>query len=58
MPTNKKIVFTHKDYGLKSQIIFKEFENTDGVLDDTTHFRRYINLTRWLLQKGNYKKYQ
>ncbi len=27
LPTNKKIVFTHKDYGLKSQIIFKEFEN-------------------------------
>lgn len=58
LPTEKKFVFTHKDYGLESQIIFKDFENDNYVLNDTTYFNRYINLTRWLLQSGNYKKYQ
>lgn len=58
LPTTQKIVFTHKDYGLKSQIVFKDFEKSDYVKDDTTYFRRYINLTKWLLQNGNYKRHQ
>ena len=58
LPTNKKFVFTHKDYKLRSQIIFREFENEECVLNDTTHFNRYIDLTRWLLQSGDYKKNQ
>ena len=58
LKTKKKIVFTHKDYGLASQIIFKEYLNDECVVNDTTHFNRYINLTRWLLQKEKYKRNQ
>ncbi len=58
LPTSKKIVFTHKDYGLKSQIVFREYNNADEVIDDTTHFNRYIDLTCWLLQKDKFKKRQ
>lgn len=58
LPTTHKFVFTHKDYGLKSQIVFKDFEKFAYVKDDTTYFRRYINLTKWLLQRENYKRHQ
>ena len=40
----KKVIFTVHDYGLKSQIIFKERVGYPQILDDTTHFRRYVNL--------------
>lgn len=40
----KKVIFTVHDYGLKSQIIFKEWVGYPQILDDTTHFRRYVNL--------------
>ena len=58
LPATQKFVFTHKDYRLKSQIVFKDFIKSDYVGDDTTHFRRYINVTKWLLQSGNYKRHQ
>ena len=58
LPTSNKFVFTHKDYGLVSQIVFKEFINDDYVLNDTTHFNRYISLLSWLLQDKNFKKHQ
>lgn len=56
LPAKNKIVFTSKNYHLPSQIVFKEFLNQSAVFDDVTHFRHHINLTRWLLQKDNYKK--
>lgn len=51
LPTDKKFVFVSRDYGLGSQIIFKEYQNCKEVLNDTTHFRRYINVSRWLTGK-------
>lgn len=39
-----KVVFTHKDYGLKSQVIYTEFENYGYIPNDTDSFRKYINL--------------
>lgn len=48
LPYKNKIVFTHKDYALQSQIIFEEFTNYHEVPNDTTHFNRYIDLVKWL----------
>lgn len=44
----KKILFTSKDYGLPSQVIYKEYAEEGQVTNDTTHFRRYINIVEWL----------
>lgn len=48
LPYKNKIVFTSKDYGLNSQIIFKEFYGYGSVPNDALHFRKYIDLTKWL----------
>lgn len=48
LPTDKKFVFVTKDYGLKSQIIFKDFEGQEYIPNDTTEFRKFINITKWL----------
>lgn len=58
LPAKNKVLFTSKDYGLKSQILYTEYLNADHVIDDIKHFRRYINVTRWLLEKDGYKKRQ
>ena len=44
LPFEKKLVFTHKDYGLKSQVIYREFKNQKEVPNDTMHFSRYVDL--------------
>lgn len=44
LPVEKKVVFTHKDYGLKSQVIYTEFKKTGYVPNDTDNFRKYIDL--------------
>ena len=41
-----KIVFVHKDYGLASQIICKEFAKQGEVTNDTDQFRRHVNLIK------------
>ena len=41
----KKILFTSKDYNLKNQIVIPEYKDTGFIADDTTNFRKYINLT-------------
>lgn len=51
LPTEQKVVFVSKDYNLKSQIIFKEWEGKGEILNDTTNFRKYINLEEFLKQK-------
>ena len=51
-----KLLFVHKDYGLKSQIIWKEFLNDSEVLNDTNSFRKYINLIKWINRKPKYLK--
>ena len=43
-----KFVFVTKDYGLKSQVIFKDCSNMDFIPNDTTNFRKYINIINWL----------
>lgn len=37
-----KFVFVTKDYGLKSQVIFKDCSNMDLIPNDTTNFRKSI----------------
>jgi len=44
LPYDKKLIFTAHDYGLKSQVLFKEYEGCFQIPDETTHFRRYVNL--------------
>lgn len=39
-----KFVFVTKDYGLKSQVIFKDCSNMDFIPNDTTNFRKFINI--------------
>lgn len=48
LPYEKKVIFVTRDYGLKSQILFKECEGIKEVNNDTTNFRKYIDLAAWL----------
>lgn len=50
LPFNTKFIFTTRDYGAQSQVIFKEYLNKEQVKDDTTLFNKYVNLTK--LVKG------
>lgn len=43
-----KFAFVTKDYGLKSQIIFKDCASMDYIPNDTTNFRKFINIINWL----------
>lgn len=43
-----KFVFVTRDYGLKSQVIFKDCANMDFIPNDTTNFRKFINIINWL----------
>lgn len=51
LPTKRKFCFTTKDYGLDSQVIFKEYEGQESVRIDTTLFRKYIDLSAFLTDK-------
>ena len=53
-----KIVFTTRDYGLNSQIIFKDYLGCEEVRNDTLHFRKYINLIKWINGDDNYFRRQ
>lgn len=44
LPFDNKFIFTAKDYGISSQVIFKEYVSDGYVKDDTTLFNKYINL--------------
>jgi len=57
MPYERKLIFTAHDYGLKSQVIFKEYEGCSQIPDETTHFRRYVNLVNFINGKP-FKKHQ
>ena len=48
LPFKRKFIFTHKDYMIKSQIIMKDWKNSDQVYDDTTWFNKYINVINFL----------
>lgn len=40
----RKVVFVSKDYELKSQIICPEWEALGEIKNDTTHFKRHLDL--------------
>lgn len=54
---DRKIIFTTRDYGLKSQVIFKEWEGYKQIPDESTHFRRYVNLIN-LINGNPFRKYE
>lgn len=51
LPFENKLILVSQDYGLKSQVIVKEFTREHEVYDDTTSFREGISLSRWLTKK-------
>lgn len=53
LPVKNKVVFTHKDYHLFSQCIYKEFSKEYDIPNDTDSFNKYIKLDELL--GGNYK---
>lgn len=44
LQVDKKVVFTHKDYGLKNQVVYTEFKKIGYIPNDTDNFRKYIDL--------------
>ena len=48
LPATRKILFTSKDYRLKSQVIFNDFLGQEEVANDTLHFRKYVDLIKWI----------
>lgn len=46
LPYKKKIVFVTRKRGLKSEILFKGYDGQSEIKDDTTYFRKYVNLRR------------
>ena len=55
LPYERKFVFVHKDYGLDSQIVCKEFAKAGEVVNDTDEFKRHINLIA-LVRGGEFRK--
>ena len=56
-PYDRKLIFTAHDYGLKSQVLFKEYEGCEQIPDETTHFRRYVDLIKFI-NGQSFKKHQ
>lgn len=48
LPYKKKLIFTTRDYGLKSQVLFREYEGYAQIPDEITHFRRYVDLINFI----------
>lgn len=57
LQAKNKLVFTSKDYGLDSQVIFGDFLGKDEVPNDTLHFRKYVDLIK-LINGESFKKRQ
>ena len=47
LQTDRKILFVTKDYGLRSQVIFKEYAGDVEIKNDTLNFKKYINLPKF-----------
>lgn len=47
------VMFVTRDYGLKSQAIFKQFLGKEKIDNDTDNFRKYINLYDLISGKFN-----
>lgn len=46
LPYEKKICFVTKRRHLKSEVLFRKFQGQDNITDDTTNFRKYVNLIK------------
>lgn len=57
LPYKKKFVFVTKDYGLASQVIYKECMGMSEIDNDTILFRKYVNLEN-LINGCPFKKHQ
>ena len=57
IPEKKKFVFTTKNYGLKSQVIFEDFYGDTEVSNDTLSFRKYVDLIK-LINGEPFQKHQ
>ena len=57
LPFDTKFIFTTKDYGIDSQVFFKEYQGREQIKDDTTLFNKYINLTK-LIKGQPFKRKQ
>lgn len=51
IPIGKKFVFVTRDYNLKSQIIVKDYVCQTTITDDTSKFRKYIDLEKLISGK-------
>lgn len=47
-PAERKILFVSKDYGLKSQIVWPEWTRFGEIKNDTTDFKKHLNLAEFL----------
>ena len=47
-PAERKILFVSKDYGLKSQIVWPEWTKFGEIKNDTTDFKKHLNLAEFL----------
>lgn len=52
LPTERKILFVSKDYGLKSQIVWSEWTKVGEIKNDTTYFKKHLNLSNVLNRKA------
>ena len=48
LPYESKICFTTRKYGLSSEILFEEAVGMDEIPNDTTNFRKRINLAHFI----------
>ncbi len=51
LPYRNKVMFVTRRRGYQSEILFKYYKGANEIPDDTTYFRRYVNL-RKLVNKG------
>lgn len=56
LPYQKKVAFVTRDYGLKSQAIFKQYLGKEKIDNDTDNFRKYINLYDLISGRFNKRK--
>ena len=57
LPYERKFVFVTKDYDINSQVIFREYFGMPEITNDTTLFRKYVDLIK-LVRGEPFKKRQ
>ena len=58
MQFKQKLVFTTKDYNLRSQVISYDYYGLDEVKNDTLHFRKFVNLIRLVNNDTDFRRNQ